>query len=434
MSGPDEARSRPSLEVPLSTVPTRGSRRALVAALGICAVLGGSIGLAALAGQPGTSRPSPSAAALVPSASSPTRPATETPVDERLPEVRSVILDGAPGLGFLHRDGDELQILAWYPDGDGLRTIASVPGVYKGTAPEDVAVGSISHDGRYALIQIAERAETETLRLISNEGVVWERHDVTSNSWPLWARAANRVVIPLDEKTWLVVDLEAGKPAVHSIDVRGLRPPGPPPDLDFVARPLAFSADERWIYGEASANVDPRNRTLFRAGAAGDRATRIRQLPTTGPGRALSDVHDPASGRTVDPTDFPNGSISSLVVRNPDGTRAWEARFPAVLGTAWLGDGRLVVMHSDRFDGPRYVSLIAMSRSGAITESLLEAGPLEGGGLLGVREGYVVAGYFAASPSMELLVVMLDPRNGGSATLHLSADKLTGLQLGGWLE
>jgi hypothetical protein len=201
---------------------------------------------------------------------------------------------------------------------------------------------------------------------VSERGVVWERGGVTTTGQALWANDANIVVVPLSNGSWLVVDLEGVDPVVHSVKVEGIEPPGPPPGQDFVTRPLAFSADGKWVYGEAPANVDPRNRALFRAATGGGRATRIRDLPTEGPGRAISDQFDPATGRTVDPTGFPNGTISSLVVRNADGSKAWEARFQVIVTTAWLGDGRLVVMHSDRFGSPRYLSLVAMSGEGGV--------------------------------------------------------------------
>jgi hypothetical protein len=439
MNDADEVRAGHALEVPLATVPARGSRRGILAGLAVCAVLAASIALSVLAREP-SARPEATAMAVLPSVTSKieaTAAPSESPVAERLPEVRSVPLEGAPGLGFLRREGDQLTMLAWHPDGSGLRTIARVPHAYAGISNEQDSIGSMSHDGSLALIRTPLSGPgdgAELVRIVSRAGLVWERRGVTSSGPSLWANDANRVVVPLDNGTWLVVDLEGrGEPDVRTIKIAGIEPPGPPPGLDFVPRPLAFSADGRSVYGEAAANADPQNRALFRAAASGGRATRIRALPVDGPSRAISDLYDPATGRTVDPTGFPNGNISSLVVRNTDGSRAWEARFPTIVSTAWLGDGRLVVMHSDRFDGPRYLSLIAIGGEGSVTQSLLDAGPVAGGDLLGVRDGYVVAGYFVQAPSEELLVVMMDPDDGRAGTLHLTAGEFAGLQLGGWL-
>jgi hypothetical protein len=435
MGEADQTRSRPALEVPLSTVPTRGSRRALVAALTICAVLGGSVGLSVLAGQPATSGPNPSAVALAPSVASPpaeTAPPTETPVAEQLPQVRSVALERAPGLGFVRREGDDLALLAWHPNGQGLVTAAHMPGAYASFGTDTDPFPSISRDGALILLRVPDEGQ-EVIRIVSRKGIVWERRGVASTGIALWAENKNQLVVPLDEGGWLAIDLEGPKPTVHSIKVEGVNPPGPPPGLGFSPRPIAFSADSRWVYGEAAATVDPRNRTLFRAPTMGGRTTRLQRLPMDGPARAISEVNDPATGRRVDETGFPNGTISSLVVRNPDGSRAWEVRFPAIVNSAWIGDGRLAVMHSNQIEGPRYFSLVVLSSEGDMKLSLLEAGPLSGAGIFGVRKGYIVAGYLA-SPSRELLLVMIDPDDGRAGALALDGEEFDSLRLGGWLE
>jgi hypothetical protein len=439
MTPADHSRSTHALDVPLSTVPARGSRRGLVAALAIGAALVGAVGLSVLAGQPPGGLPEPSAIAQVPSVSSVASPSaspSDSPVPMHLPEVESVSLEGAPGLAFVRHDGDALVVLGWHPDGRGLTEIGRIADAYAGIDADPEVLGSVSHDARFALVRTSISdaiGNPDFVRIVGRGGVVWEKKRIESTAEALWANDANRVVVPVDEDTWVVVDLEGGQPRVHTIRIVGVEPPGPPPGLDFVARPIAFSADGRWIYGEAPANVDARNRTLFKAPATGGRASRIRALPTAGSSRAISDRYDPATGRTVDPTGFPNGNISSLIVRNPDGSKAWEVRFPAIVNTAWLGDGRLAVMHSDRFDGPRYVSLVTLDGNGDIIDTLLEAGPVSGGGLLGARNGFAVAGYFVQT-TQELLLVMFDPDQERASTLHLTGREVLGLQLGGWLE
>jgi hypothetical protein len=438
MSDIDEAGTSHTLEIPVEVVRAGGSRRGVVAAITIGSVLAGSIGLSIVSSQPAPA--DPTVLAALPSASSGPEPSaepSESPLPERLPEIRSVALAGAPGLTLLRREADELVMLAWHPDGSGLTEIARVPGAYDGIDRGRDELGSTSHDAAFALLRTSlSTAETQRalVRIVSRHEVVWERRGVSAVGQSLWANDANRVVVPLSDGTWLLVDLEGRRPAARSIELKGIGPPGPPPDLDFVTRPLAFSADGRWVYGEAPASVDPRNRTLFRAATSGGRAKRISGLPTKGPARAVNDLFDPATGRTVDPTGFPNGSISSLVVRNPDGSKAWEARFPVIVSTAWLGDGRLVVMHSNTFDSPRYLSLVAISGEGSVSLSLLDAGPLTDGAVFGVRKGYVLAGYFRESPAREMLLVLIDPGDGRAGTLLLSADDLDGMSLGGWLD
>ena len=436
----DETRDERSLEVQVEAVQARGSRRGVIAAVTIGCLLAASIGVSMLASRPGADGARESALAVLPSATSLSsaslRP-TEALVVEQLPEIRSLPLEGAPGLGFLRREGDDLLVQDWHPDGQGLREVAQVRDAYAGVAAGEDAIGSISHDGAFTLIRTLASGSGDApglIRIVSRRGVVWERRGAPATGESLWASDANRVVVPLDDGTWLVVDLEGDKPVAHTIKVEGIAPPGPPPDLDFITRPLAFSADGRWVYGEAPANVDPRNRALFRASTDGGRAKRIDDLPTEGRARAISDLFDPATGRTVDPTGFPNGTISSLVVRNRDGSRAWEARFPVIVGTAWLGDGRLIVMHSNTFDSPRFFSLIAVSGEGTVTQSLLEAGPVTDGGIFGVRNSFVLAGYYKESSGRQLLLVMVDPDDGRAGTLLLSAAELDGVTLGGWLD
>jgi hypothetical protein len=70
----------------------------------------------------------------------------------------------------------------------------------------------------------------------------------------------------------------------------------------------------------------------------------------------------------------------------------------------------------------------------ASKQSLLDAGPVEDGGVFGVRDGHVLAGYYTEYPARELLLVLMNPDDGRAGTLLLSADELDGLRLGGWLE
>jgi hypothetical protein len=435
MSPPEEARDRPSLEVPLATVPARGSRRALVATLAIGAVLVGSFGLATLTGQHPTSRPSPPAVAIDPS--SPPSTASEepdqSPVAEQLPEIQSVSLDGAPGMSFLRRDGDDLLLFGWHPDGHGLVRTGRMPGAYSGMPRAADPISLVSPDARFVVLVIPDEGQ-QIIRVVSRAGVAWERRGVGASGYAVWAEDSGQVVVPLDAGPWLVLDVARIKPELHRIEMDAVGPPGPLEGPDSRPQPLAFSADGRWVYGMAGEKADPHNRTLFRAPAKGGRPTRMREWPTRGPERAISDEFDPATGRTVDPTGFPNGNTSTLTVRNPDGSKAWETTFAAIVGTVWIGDGRLAVMDADRIDTPQYLAVVPVSAEGNVMRSLVDGGPLSGGGFSGARKGYIIAGFFQEFPDRRLLLAVIDPDDGRAGTLTLPGDELDQLRFGGRLD
>jgi hypothetical protein len=351
---------------------------------------------------------------------------------EQLPEVESVALEGAPGLSFVRRDGDDLLLFGWHPDGRGIVRIARMPGGYADMASDADPMVSVSPDGQFVVLQLPDE-ERGNARILSRDGVVWDRPTPNSLDIPVWADDASKVVVPLGASEWVVVELQGAKPRVHRIELKDVAPPGPPPGLDALSRPLAFSADGRWVYGETAANLDPRNRTLFRASANGGRTARIRALPTRGPDRAIAEAYDPVTGRTVDPTGFPTGDPSRLIVREPDGSKAWEAGFGAIVNTAWVGDGRLVVMHSDRIEPPHYLSVAVLSSDGGDMRSLVDAGPLSGGGIFGARHGYIVAAFFEESPDRQILLMMIDADDGRAGTLTLPGDDLGELRFSGWL-
>jgi len=438
----------PQEEVGLVPVASNGSTKGRIALVVLAAVVTGALGLAALS-RPDPSRNPPAGIAAIPSgdASSPGDLAARsllTPgpasalahVEEHVPDVPAGNLEGAPTPAFLRRAGDNLELSRWLPADDHLRPVATMPGVFSDIAPGGYLIASSAPGGRYAIVRDmapVSSNQTDTVVIASPRGVIWKQDANTAHGSPIWSSDGLRVVVPITPGRWSLVELDGAKPVVRSLDVGDITPPAPPPDLPFVAHPVGFSANGRWLYGESTANADSSIRTPFRVPTAGGKAVELERLPTTGPGRLVADRVDSTSGRIVEPLRGDVMVPTELVVTDSNGSPAYRLAFPAILGRAWIGDGRLLVMVSNDVTGPRPVRLLAISPDGGTATPVIDAASVAGAQLLGTRDGFALLGFGAEDPRQEFLLAMIRMSDGARSGLRLERAELEGLMLGGWL-
>ena len=437
------------LSVPVAAVESHGSRKGQIAAVAIVSVVTIAIGLAAIA--PGSrTGPATSAVALASASPAPTSaaPPRATPkpsprVEEVLPVVPDIALDGAPTIAFYRSHGDDLEILGWTAGDDGLRVARTMPGALDGIARGAFTSGSVAPGGRLAFIRTIDGYATgpmDIARVVSPRGVIWENRRITARGDAIWSPDGSSVVIPVKPGHWKLLRLSKSpfrkggwRTTSISLRVGGLGPPGPPPNLDYRVEPVAYSADGRWIYGQAIADVDRTKRSTFRVSTAGGRAHQIERLPSTGKAAAVSDRIDPTSGRTIAPSHAILIEGSTVVVDESDGTIAYRHAFPAVFGTVWLPDGRLVVLESDSYTSPKSLSLVPINGDGSLAQPFLETGPLSGAALLGEQRGFVIVAFASGYPRERVLIAAVRASDGTISGVEVPGSAVDDVLVGGWL-
>jgi hypothetical protein len=444
------------LDVPLAPVrpaatDRRRARTVLVAGL-VLAV--GSIGLAALsrdddrriaeAATPGaTVGAAPASAETSPAASAALSPAPTSRREEGFLPLQNQRLAGAAITTLVRRDGDDAEVLAWRPGDPELRPLRRFSGAFggRGKAP---AIATLSPDARSLLIVEIKAGSIEGrehARLVTADGgIAWEADEVTGLGGVVWSADSGSMVIPGSPGRWWLVTVDRSGAAIGrelSIDAAPAPTAAPSVGAPWVrVVPVGFSEDGRWVYG---ARVDI-GRGLIEATTrvAIDDGTveRIGDFNSTGPERLDERARgflDPTTGRSVmfgANAAIPGGP-PTIEVKEPDGTIAYRIEGRVVYATAWTDDGRLLVLDADGLPFPTGLRLRLVDRDGDVQGTLLETGPVAGGGVIGVANGFVHLVFATDRPANGLQVVVVRIADG--ATSALVAGSPDGILAGGLL-
>lgn len=424
--GPDPAHDQdgPSFDVRPVAPGRRFDGRLAAAALALVLVAAAGVSLLDRFGD-GAAAPSPSP----PRASPPTptrapREARERPASPRpspsLPAIGAGPLPGAPRAVFIERRGTDAALVEWDPAQESLRPPLEVPGAF-GSTDANRPAGA---DVRFAAGLLAvhefgsgDDAAHGTIRIVDFDGTLrWEGDDLPVASPSAWAPDGSALALQ-DDGGWRLVNLDAGEVTEQRIAVTD-------------AIPFGFSNDGRWIYGA----VPDADGVVFRPAVSVDRSTGvvtpIDRYPVGAPdGIAPYDsaatTVDPATGRLLSRVREHDGQ--RIIVFGPEGREPVYGRsltgLSAVLGRAWAGDGRLLVLRGDARSRPAAVELVPLDASGVQREPLLTAGPLLGASIVGARDGHVLLA-FAAEPS-EVLLVLYRVSDGAAAQLLLHEGDLS---------
>jgi len=448
------------LDVPIERLPAgRGqTRRAAIVAGAIVVVVGGAFGMARLSELSRSA--AASAIALAPSTAPgrgvPSGPPSPVPSAraqriERLPDLPSIALPGAPEVTLIAFSLDapnDLQLLVWTPDDGRTRTIRTIPGVLTG---EEIAMPVLAPDRRHlVLVTVGGGAGSPGAgagHLVDDRGrELWAADRITTSSGVLWSADSRMVVVAGQPRRWHLVSL--GKQGAASDRVVRLPSdvflPHPipstwmsSPELEPRTMPIGFSADGNWIYGGVISSQLGLLVGEFRVSVDGERiesVTDFRVGDRDGleprPGTTGTRTVDPASGRIatsrVD-TDAAGGP-QTVEVRDADEGFLFAVDAAATLGAEWGGDGALYALTAD---SPLFADELTLERfgpDGAAEPPLFQSGPLTSGALAGVRDGYAVVAFLATRPttSAELIAIRLSDPSQATA-LPMSATGIDGV-------
>jgi hypothetical protein len=409
-------------------VPVRGlaggrseGRRGIVVAVAMVAVLGGAFAIARLSGpdrDTGTTAASDDPLALASPAAS-ARPAASGPAPRRSTAPRvEVVLDvpnraipGAPDIAFSRLVAGDLQFAEWRP-GDELVATGSVPDVL-GTG-ETVVIPIVAPTGtRQSIILpiVAGGPSPGPGRIVNGLGrTIWSGSELAADSGGLWSADGTLAVLAGAGRRWHLVSIEGSGSTREAAVETVVELPGevflplPIPNgsitIPRVAPrtiPVGFSADGRWIYGGV---VSPELGIVigeFRVRVDGGLVERVSGFGVgradglaPRPGTLGSRLVDPVTGRIANWRVNPDttGGPPRLEIREADKSFAFTVDVPALLGSAWGGDGSLYVLSADAPLFPNVVTLARMDADGAVGPPLLETGPVAGGSLIDVRGGF----------------------------------------------
>lgn len=448
--------TEPRLDGPFE-VPVRGlsggpshGRRGIVVAVALVAAVGAAFGLARLSGgdrsaagtaAPEAARASPAGSPGASSGASPGgRGSTRI---ERLLDIPDRAIAGSPDVAFTMLDGRDIRFAAWHP-GSGLAGMGSVPGVLGPDEP--VAFPILAPTGARSMIVMTGDdggSASGGARIVNGLGrTIWTGEDIAFASGGLWQEDGTLAVVAGNGRSWHLVSIEgSGSTRSRAVDLIVDLPgevflPLPVPNGSITIPriaprtvPVGFSADGRWIYGGV---ISPELGILigeFRVRIDGGRVERVADfgvgredglLPR--PGTIGGHLVDPATGRlanwrvNADTT----GGPPTLEVRNADKSFAFAVDVPALLGSAWGGDGSLYVLAAD---APLFADRVTLSRvapDGSLEPPLLETGSVTGASLVDGRDGYgaiVVWASGTRSASQIVLVDLADPSRVSALTL-----------------
>jgi hypothetical protein len=411
------------LDVPLTRVggDDRSSRRR-VAIVGIATVIVGWLVVTAASGHEEDAQTA-MASGTAPVASAPTIAPTASDGSVRtqasdLPDIANVALPGAPSIVFVARDGDDAELLGWRAGAPGLESVGSFGGAF----PPDVAntVAWLSPDLASLVVSTIGDPLSEgedPVRLVTSTGVAWESTGVTSLGGLVWSPAGDRIAMSGRHDRWLLLERRDTWDTVAEVDVSaGRSPTGPSPTphsaYGFADRigPAGFSSSGEWIVG---ARLDPASyawvpsvRVRFRDGAVEP----LSAFPVGGAGglqAGPSQVLDASSGRTIafGPNANTPGGPPQLEVHESDGSYAFGVRAGVIVGWAWTGDGRLVVLGADGTPFPARWVLQLVDADGR-ARNLVDAQRAAQGTFLGVRDGYAGLLLVGSEPSRSQVVVV----------------------------
>lgn len=439
------------LDVPLSPVRPAGADRwrARVALVAVLVIAGTGLGLAVLSREDVRTAtvPSPrrSPPAVAPS-SSPTASADlPTPTasngrNEFLPTLPNQPLLGAPTPLVVRRDGDDATLLGWTSGEHGLHDIRRFPGAFAGLPTGNFFV-RVAPDALSLLVWTVEPGSIDnpsSARLVlAGGGTAWTVDDVNNAGNVVWAADSRTVALTGQEETWLLASVDArGDWTTRLVDVAtdagptAEASPSPsssaPPNR--LLSPIGFSVDGNWLYGGW---FDFRTRIAqpsIRVRLTDLAVEPVRGAPAAGPERIDTEEGgpiDPTTGRTV--AFGPNASIPggplSIEVHEADGTVAFRVETGAVIATSWTVDGSLIVMDADGIPYANSIKLRQVSDEGANVVTLLETGPMAGGGLFGIANGYVVFALVAEQPTRAAEIVLMRLADGVTSAIVFGPDE-----------
>jgi hypothetical protein len=125
------------------------------------------------------------------------------------------------------------------------------------------------------------------------------------------------------------------------------------------------------------------------------------------------------------------GGPPTIEVKEADGTIAFRVEGRVVFGTAWTADGRLLVLDADGLPFPTGLRLRLVGADGVLQGTLLETGPVAGGGMVGAADGFVHLVFTTDRPDKELQVAVVRIADG--ATSAIVVPSLDGVLAGGLL-
>jgi hypothetical protein len=440
---------RERLDVPIGTVaPSNGERRrARLAVLALVAVFALAIGLA-LASNDGRDGQGVAAAPSTAASAAPTRLATSAPGSrstsaapgsrgsrvEVLPDLPNVALEEAGRPALVTRHGPDADVLAWTTGDVAPSVIRTFPNAF-GSADEPQVV-SLAPDGRSLLVatiaSISGQGE-DRARLLTENGIAWDGEGVTGLGGAVWTDDGRRIALGGAPNEWVVVDAVPGSAAAERRVTVGPTPVGSPQPFgrgDGSVHPVAFSSDGAVLYGAtygAAGDVLPAIRIEGATGAV----TPIDQFPAADLPRTIAE----AGGRTLGfgPNSATPGGPPAIVVTNPDGGTAFHLQTGVVLGAAWGPGGTLLILDADGLAFPTRMRLIAVDENGSFDEPLFEAGSVGGGGLIGVRNGYVGLLTWVGRPTRGIEMIVVRLADGATAGVRLEGDDAPVVLGSGWL-
>ena len=449
------------LDVPLAPVrPAATDRRRARAVLIAGLVLAGAaIGLAALsrdderrlaeAATPGATvasaatASSGASAAASAAASGVLSPAPTSRRREGFLPLPNQQLAGAATTTLVRRDGEDAEVLAWSPGDPELRPLRRFPGAFGGRGKEPV-IATLSPDARSLLIVAIKAGSVEGrehARLVTaDRGIAWETDEATGLGGVVWSADSGSLVIPgTPGRWWLVTVDEAGAATGRELSIDAAPAPTAAPSVGAPwvrVVPVGFSEDGRWVYG---ARVDF-GRGLIEATTrvAIDDGTvePIENFSSTGPERLderARGILDPRTGRSVmfgANAAIPGGP-PTVEVKEADGTIAYRVEGRVVYATAWTDDGRLLVLDADGLPFPTGLRLRLVDADGDVERTLLETGPIAGGGVVGVASGFVHLVFATDRPDKALQIAVMRIADG--ATSAIVVPSLDGILAGGLL-
>src|SRR5262245_41656003 len=433
------------LDVPVRPVDrsSAGGRRAVVAAIAVIAILGGAIGLAmrgrdvdpvAIAPAPTSSRPTPLAS-------------PEPGVLQALPEIENVPLPNAPTPAFIVRVGHDAEVHAWTAGEPTLEVARAFPNAYEPGA-EDQHV-TLSPDGRFASsfrVRPSDTAGSDRVRLLTADGISWERDGVTADTGIIWWGDGERLALIGDANTVVLGEVDAaGRVAEREIEIDpaalGEVEPSLSPSASVAVEgsrfaPIGFSVDGRAVpvaqFNDATRTSEPAYRIDVEEGIASP----LVAFPTAGPsglspeGSEFGFV-DPARGRALRFPDYSGDEPGPITVLEADGEVAYdlESRWPA--GLWWDVTGRLILLEQLDIAGPSGYRLRSIHGDGVPTV-LLETPPLARAALIGVRDGYAALALQVDDPRRsQLLLVDLD--DGAASAIEAGQLGVNGPDGAGWV-
>ena len=356
---------------------------------------------------------------------------------ETLPSIENRALPGAPTIGFVRRSGDDAELLSWVPGETAMTVRRTIDAAFSGAFADSQLV-LLSPDGGSLLVVKVETLSREggdRARLVTAAGgIAWESDRVTGLGSGVWSADGKTLVLSGSHGGWWFLRLaEDGAVTASEVPVNVDADPAPsastspsPDQGSFRLRPMAFSADGRWVYGVRVALIGGIVEPAVRVSMADAVVERIAAFPVTGPDRIAAGPSanrfiDTSTGRTV--AWGPNASIPggppSIEVREPDGAIAYRLEAGVALGMVWTPDGSLVVLHADGLPYPNEIRLVAIAPDGKVGLPLLSTGPVQSGALLGVRDGYAVVALSADRPEAQTEIVVIRLSDGLAAGIRL---------------